>query len=427
MHSKKHGILFHNHLINLLQEINTYLPAAEKSVAKCYAKYKKSDRTVYIEYTMGKLQPHMSHILSENEFLFSSEYHTGALKLLSGLDFKEFWYDLEVKQQKNIWRFLQNLYLTGAYYLGVGTKDKYVKELLETIKEDEQLEMELDADQEEIAVKPNSGGMPDFRQLTALINKTRTAKMWCNIWDNVDADLESEVKKFIDQNNIIVLDPSQVINWLPKILNNSEQLKLLFRKLYKVVFDSYTKLGLTQWGIAMQMWADIQDIGVLQYIPENIKSKFLEISETPFEDFSYEEVCQVFDGSIDDMVKLFKDPSALLNSGKILETLQKMPDFQNPNPSFESMLHNPEELLKANPMFANMLPNPEELLKSMTSNPAFESMLQNPEELLKSNPMFANIFQNPEELFKSMASNPAFENMLQNPDELLHKQTNPDT
>ena len=114
---KKNIILFNNHLVQLLTIVKACMSSSDpkyrdhnKMITRCYEKYKKTDRKVYIEYTIEKMRPHMKYIVEEDDYLFSDEYSMMSLKLLSALDFKTFWEYLSTSDEQEAWRHLKSLY-----------------------------------------------------------------------------------------------------------------------------------------------------------------------------------------------------------------------------------------------------------------------------------------------------------------------------
>lgn len=149
---------FTTHYTNLLRLVNEntqkrYSP----QIAKCAQKFKKVEKNTFIDYTLSKLQPHMKHIIEENEFLFTNDYHNKPLNLLSGIDFKEFWYDLNSEKKTQLWFLLKQVYLSGSFVLGVGLSDPIIRQLMNSAKEEKELATISDEEEEPATTNPLAG------------------------------------------------------------------------------------------------------------------------------------------------------------------------------------------------------------------------------------------------------------------------------
>lgn len=142
--------VFNNYLLKLFSTIRENTDGLETKVSKAYKKYCDTQVDTYIDYTLGKLRPHMKLILEEDNFLFSTEYSKNPMKLISGIDFKLFWGQLENKYKirEEIWGLIQSLYVAGSFALGVGTRDNVVKQILRATQDKDHLEKQVDNDLE---------------------------------------------------------------------------------------------------------------------------------------------------------------------------------------------------------------------------------------------------------------------------------------
>lgn len=151
---KKYYQIFENSLLKIFQVVSKHSDEnVQSKVTKAKNKYRDTDKNSYIDYTLSKLRPHAKLIIENDPFLFSLEYSNSAMRLISGLDFKLFWSNLEEKQQDQIWSLLKNLYMAGSYALGVGTKDPVVKNIINILEDENNITDEVNRDLKKEAEK----------------------------------------------------------------------------------------------------------------------------------------------------------------------------------------------------------------------------------------------------------------------------------
>jgi len=83
--------LFTSVFLKTLQTLKLVFPD-EKLLKRVQKKFLQTDKTLYMEYTMNNLRPHISAICSQDQHIFSDDYMPNhPLFLLVGLDFKTVW------------------------------------------------------------------------------------------------------------------------------------------------------------------------------------------------------------------------------------------------------------------------------------------------------------------------------------------------
>jgi hypothetical protein len=204
------------------------------NVDKAIQKYHDTERKTYIDYTLSKLRPHMTAIMEEDNFLFSSDYGKGELKLIYGIDFKSFWDTLERGVQIKIFNLLRDLYLNGSFALKVGLKDPVVKRVIEILKEEEHINAQVtrDIQREEEKKKGEEQSDPltdimssltqnmDFNSLASIFDENNPLiKLTKEISEEVIAS--DEFKKMGVDPNTQLDNPSEAIT---KLLSNPDLL-----------------------------------------------------------------------------------------------------------------------------------------------------------------------------------------------------------
>src|SRR3990170_6134839 len=104
-----------------------------KHLKRVEHKFLKLDRTAYMEYTLNNLKPHITHICSQDESIFSPDYTTKPLFLLVGLDFKKIWRpEMSDEHKTQLFTQLQMLFIYGSLALKVNKL--LVRDMIENLK-----------------------------------------------------------------------------------------------------------------------------------------------------------------------------------------------------------------------------------------------------------------------------------------------------
>ena len=151
--------LFQTYLIETFTLIKKIHPDS-KRLAQVIQKFRKTERTTYIQYTLNNLSPHIQLICSEDESLFSDDYSPKPLFLLVGLDFKPMWKSqspIDKTISSDIFTHLQLLFIYGSLHLKLNKS--LVRDLIENLKVNQDLESDIQAAEEKEKADAEMGGI----------------------------------------------------------------------------------------------------------------------------------------------------------------------------------------------------------------------------------------------------------------------------
>ena len=132
--------LFSDTLIETFQILRKVYPD-QRFLMKVEGKYIKTERSTYIEYTLNNIKPHVSYLCSQDSSIFGSDYQTGPLHLLVGLDFKKFWHLLSAETQEQLFIQLQLLFIYGS--LATHTNKSLARDMVANLKFTQELDQRV--------------------------------------------------------------------------------------------------------------------------------------------------------------------------------------------------------------------------------------------------------------------------------------------
>jgi len=132
--------LFSDTMIETFQVLRKVYPD-QRFLMKVEGKYIKTERSTYIEYTLNNIKPHVSYLCSQDSSIFGSDYQTGPLHLLVGLDFKKFWHLLSAETQEQLFIQLQLLFIYGS--LATHTNKSLARDMVANLKFTQELDQRV--------------------------------------------------------------------------------------------------------------------------------------------------------------------------------------------------------------------------------------------------------------------------------------------
>ncbi len=113
-----------------------------KYIRKVHGKFIRTERPLYIEYTLKNMNDHIDYICSQDTSIFTDDYSKKPLYLIVGLNFKQSWWDnLSNEIQEELFIQLQLLYIYGSRVLK--TNKGQVRDMIENLKIQRDLEEEV--------------------------------------------------------------------------------------------------------------------------------------------------------------------------------------------------------------------------------------------------------------------------------------------
>lgn len=213
---RRYEIIFNNYLVHLLNKLHELedlgYTEIKENLDHCFLKYSKlvdaNRAQEYLDHVHERFQPHMKFIAEQDDFLFSSDYNDGDLRLISGLDLFNIWQFLDATEhslefeedeverakckpekaldlKKVIWKSLTNLYVSSCLATG-RTNDSWATSIMQNLRLAKQLEKEIEEepDEEEAA---GGFGLPNISDFEKIFNS-----------DNALSQIINDVRKEIN-------------------------------------------------------------------------------------------------------------------------------------------------------------------------------------------------------------------------------------
>lgn len=195
MSTKRYEIIFNNYLVHLLNKLHELeelgYSEVKDNLDHCFLKYSKlvdnGRIQEYLQHVHERFQSHIKLIAEQDDFLFSTDYNQGDLRLISGLDLYSIWqsldtleHSLEVEDitlaekalnlKKTIWQSLTNLYVSSCLALG-RTDDSWAISIMKNLRLAKKLEKEIEAEPEEDEGAAAGGfGLPNIADFEKIFN-----------------------------------------------------------------------------------------------------------------------------------------------------------------------------------------------------------------------------------------------------------------
>jgi hypothetical protein len=181
----KQVIMFHNILCKFWTNLKGVLPECKTEIRVGIARYKKTERKVYLDEVHAAMTPHIKRIAEFDEGIFSDDYQAEPLMLLPEMDFKiimgrladcDMTEELKKQTQKSIFNHLQNIYISvdaavaqvGAFNRSLAKQKEFLMSMLENLNLDDKLKERVAAMKNEEDAEAAGGGLGGLGGLAGL-------------------------------------------------------------------------------------------------------------------------------------------------------------------------------------------------------------------------------------------------------------------
>lgn len=205
---------------------------------KVKSKHRQMDQLVYLEYVLKNLQPYINYITRKDEFMFTPEFGNKPLNFLIGFDFRLVWKrrQLSSDEKRITFRYLEFLYLQAS--LALDKNQEKVKEIIQSIKTEQEIEREATENPNMFGDQDGEGGLAAlFGEDNLLLDLANDMSNEFNLQEMLGGALQE-----VEQNGGQNQNPLQAL----QNISQNPQLQQMMAQMAQRVTQKMEERGITQ-------------------------------------------------------------------------------------------------------------------------------------------------------------------------------------